>query len=550
MAVLKYKKQDGTYATLTNISIKGIEPVQVTGNSTTDVMSQNAVTTYLNTKADTATTYTKNDTDSTFLSKTDASNTYVAQTAGVTGGSYDSNSKLITLYHADGTSASTIDCTDFIKDGMVDNVEVKDVPGSGSCLVITFNKDAGGKENINIPISSIFDASNYYTKDELTGSSTTVVVTKANSANTASTVALAGVTGLQTALDNKADYSGLTAHTSNSAIHVTSTDKTSWNNAATDSHTHSNKTVLDGISSNDITNWNAVYGTMHSHGNMSVLSGISSSDINTWNAVTDKANQSDLTAHTANSTIHITATERTNWDSAYGTTSGITATTAAINSLTSAVGTMAFANAADYSSATEVETALADKSDTGHTHAFSTITDKPTTLAGYGITDAISSVTTSSTNGNISVNGSDVAVHGLGGAAYLNTGTTAGTVAAGDHTHATYAAISAPTYTANTSTLSNGYTATAYTSSEPAIYCEFTFAKALNNQVCPITLAEGQQCNVAYYNSGTSDFKVSVSTTSSYRTPDGQPITPTVKAGGYCEVNYLKVNGHIYVRGV
>ena len=37
---------------------------------------------------------------------------------------------------------------------------------------------------------------------------------------------------------------------------ITSTKVSNWDNAATNSHTHSNKSVLDGISSTDITNWN------------------------------------------------------------------------------------------------------------------------------------------------------------------------------------------------------------------------------------------------------------------------------------------------------
>lgn len=48
-----------------------------------------------------------------------------------------------------------------------------------------------------------------------------------------------------------------------------------------------------------------------------------------------------------------------------------------------------------------------------------------------------SDITTGTANGTISVAGSDVAVKGLGGAAYLNTGTTSGTVATGNHTHTT-----------------------------------------------------------------------------------------------------------------
>lgn len=39
----------------------------------------------------------------------------------------------------------------------------------------------------------------------------------------------------------------------------TSTNVTNWNTAFTNSHTHANKTVLDGIAALDITNWNAAY---------------------------------------------------------------------------------------------------------------------------------------------------------------------------------------------------------------------------------------------------------------------------------------------------
>ena len=78
---------------------------------------------------------------------------------------YDSASKRINFYNTStgGTVLGYVDATDFIKDGMVSNVEIKEVSGKGTCLVITFNSDSG-KEEIDIPISQIFDASNYYTK--------------------------------------------------------------------------------------------------------------------------------------------------------------------------------------------------------------------------------------------------------------------------------------------------------------------------------------------------------------------------------------------------
>ena len=77
---------------------------------------------------------------------------------------YDSVNKRINFYNTStgGTVLAYVDATDFIKDGMVSNVEIKEVAGKGTCLVITFNSDAG-KQAIEIPITQIFDASNYYT---------------------------------------------------------------------------------------------------------------------------------------------------------------------------------------------------------------------------------------------------------------------------------------------------------------------------------------------------------------------------------------------------
>lgn len=75
---------------------------------------------------------------------------------------YDSVSKTIQLKNASGAIIDTIDATAFIKDGMVNSVEV-----IGNTLDITFNTDAG-KSDIVIPITDIFDANNYYTKSDTT----------------------------------------------------------------------------------------------------------------------------------------------------------------------------------------------------------------------------------------------------------------------------------------------------------------------------------------------------------------------------------------------
>ena len=48
------------------------------------------------------------------------------------------------------------------------------------------------------------------------------------------------------------------------------------------SHTHSNKSVLDGITYGYVSNWNTAYNLSHSHSNKTVLDGISSSDVSHW----------------------------------------------------------------------------------------------------------------------------------------------------------------------------------------------------------------------------------------------------------------------------
>ena len=81
---------------------------------------------------------------------------------------YDSSGKTIDFYH-DGVIVDSIDVTDFIKDGMVNDVKIDDVLISGetvTCLVVTFNTDAG-KEDINIPVTEMFDPDVYYTKSEI-----------------------------------------------------------------------------------------------------------------------------------------------------------------------------------------------------------------------------------------------------------------------------------------------------------------------------------------------------------------------------------------------
>ena len=50
---------------------------------------------------------------------------------------------------------------------------------------------------------------------------------------------------LNSAIGTKANASDLTSHTGNTTVHITSTERTNWNDANSKKHSHGNKTVLD-----------------------------------------------------------------------------------------------------------------------------------------------------------------------------------------------------------------------------------------------------------------------------------------------------------------
>ena len=98
---------------------------------------------------------------------------------------YDSATKRINFYGKGDSQHTTalayVDASDFVVDGMVEDVRIE----NGN-LVIDFNTDSGITD-ISIPLTDIFDPSNYYTKTEVD----TALATKANSSSLA-TVATTG----------------------------------------------------------------------------------------------------------------------------------------------------------------------------------------------------------------------------------------------------------------------------------------------------------------------------------------------------------------------
>lgn len=89
--------------------------------------------------------------------------------AGISTVDYDSNTKRINFRSSDSTIVCYLDATLFIKDGIVDSVQVDNVEIDNTltkCLIISFNTDAD-KQDIIIPIKDIIDQDLFYTKTEI-----------------------------------------------------------------------------------------------------------------------------------------------------------------------------------------------------------------------------------------------------------------------------------------------------------------------------------------------------------------------------------------------
>lgn len=67
----------------------------------------------------------------------------------------------------------------------------------------------------------------------------------------------------------------------------------------------------------------------------------------------------------------------------------------------------------------------------------------------------------------------------------------------------------------------------------------------------PSGMVNGEQRTIIYYNNSSStNYTVTLSKTSTIRTPNNTDITLTVPANGYCEINYMMIDNIIYARGV
>ena len=318
MAVIKYKDPStGNFVALTNYTVQPITPVQTTGSSTTEVMSQNAVTNELGSKANSSDVYTKTNVNNLIFgqdtvpsgsgeatnvtqlinktvygtttpsqSQTSAS-VVTTENLATTLSGYATTSAIADFFddaeYTDGTGTYAgkkviafkhgntvkvqVDATDFIKDGMISSVSIETVSGE-RYLRITWNSDSAHSPlTTDLPLGDLFDADNYVTTAGLDQS----IADSLNNAFDAQSpsqaqqelmdaVSDAVAKAIEDAL---ADTSGTTPaivnQINNTIEEYSYTPEGGSAISLTDvmeaSHTHSNKTVLDGITSAKVTAW-------------------------------------------------------------------------------------------------------------------------------------------------------------------------------------------------------------------------------------------------------------------------------------------------------
>ena len=383
MAVLKYKNASGEFVALTNYTVQPIEPVQTTGASTTEIMSQNAVTSALGTKANSADVYTKTESNTTFLSKDEASSTYLTQSSAQTtyatqtsvnninnsitniNDSIDAINQEIGLGNTGDTSSSNPiirkdDLEDYatktyvgdeisaLVNGAPETLdtlkELADALGNNENSVTTITTELGKKANSN----------DVYTKTETDN----LLSGKAASSHNH---AITDITNLSSTLDTKAEKEHTHSYAGSSSVGGAATSANKVNSTLTWSKGDTN-------------------GSFDGSANASFTIPTKTSELeNDSNYITTAS-----TVNTANKVAHTISISGNG--ASMGSFNGSADTN--INITPSSIGAAAASHIHTIANITDLETTLNGKSNTDHTHNFSEIKDKPSTIAGYAISDA------------------------------------------------------------------------------------------------------------------------------------------------------------------
>lgn len=348
------------------------------------------------------------------------------------GAEYDSGTTRINFYHGNTVKAS-IDASQFVIDGMIDDVRIETISGV-TYLVIDFNT-ASGKEDIQIPLTDIFDPSNYYNKTEIdnivsglnesidtkldasaytptdlseywTSAQTTSAIDAATSGKadtTAVTEAISAATDDMATKTWVGEQGYLTEHQSLSAYSTTE---------------EVNSAITEATSGKVDT---STYNTYTANTATEISNKLAVSDFNSYSGAVDtsinsKASESDLSAltdvvsaHTANTDIHVTTAQTAAWNAKSDFSGSYNDLTDKPTIPTVPTSNTAFTNDAGYITSgdaqTQIDEAVSGKVDTSTFETYSGSVE--TALSGKQ--------NTLSAGTNITISGNVISATGGGG---------------------------------------------------------------------------------------------------------------------------------------
>ena len=308
---------------------------------------------------------------------------------------YDSSTQRINFYNeaASTTVLAYIDASDFVKDGFLESVAIENKTISGEsvpCLVFVWNTSAGVQET-DIPLASIFDPSNYFTKAETESAISAATSDMATETwvenqgyltehqDISGKQDISGMTAYTTTAVTDALNAVVTAHTANTDIHVTTAQTVAWD--AKSDFSGSWNDLTDKPTNVSYFSNDAEYATSgYVDSAVSGKQDTSGMTAYTTTAVTDALN-SVVTAHTADTSIHVTTAQTAAWD-AKSDFSG------SWNDLTDKPTNVSdFNNDAEYATSGYVDASVSGKQDTSGMTAYTTT----------AVTDALNAVVTAHT---------------------------------------------------------------------------------------------------------------------------------------------------------
>lgn len=263
---------------------------------------------------------------------------------------YNTSSKYVEFYHGGtgGTKVYEFDASPFLIDGMVESVVITSVTSGGSevtVLEITWNSAAGGQVT-DIPLTEIFDASNYYTKSETSGKTeianalaekvniadNNVEICSTSTTTNMSTTYASGAThaeaswfadpsvggyrfrSLNVTVENQTGGTqAYTAHTVDDDKVTIVLDEDNWNQYLTITPKSDYRIVsLYGRKTDEEETMSSISFTVSRCTSMGQSAEVIGNTI--LPSLANKAETSALTAHTSDSTIHVTSSDKTTWN--------------------------------------------------------------------------------------------------------------------------------------------------------------------------------------------------------------------------------------------